>query len=77
MNAPEFDSKIKISISLMIGMISSAFILGGMITKVTDLNEMIIQEVGGLRSDWEREMKMQHERNKKLEAEIEKLKEKH
>ena len=75
MNAPEFDSKIKISISLLVTFISAAFVLGGMITKINDLNNMILQEVGGLRSDWERELKTQHELNKKLDTEVEALKE--
>lgn len=54
---------------------SLSFTLGSIWTRVSDLNELIIQEVGGLRSDWEREMKMQHERNKKYEQALDDLKE--
>ena len=77
MNAPEFDKKINISLGLIIGLVVASFTLGGVVSKVLSqeaeiqsVRDYVGQEVGGLRSDWERN-------NKKVEKEIDYLKGKH
>lgn len=80
-NIPEEIQKIKIGNTpflTVLWYIGIGFIIGGLITKQIDTNEMVInnresakeyteQEVGGLRADWERENKEVHRRLNKLE----------
>ena len=47
-----------------------AFSLGVLYTKVVDTDAKVIDEVGGLRSDWERDKKEQDRRLEKLEEYI-------
>lgn len=61
MNAPEFDKKVNVSFSLLIGLVISAFALGGTVSKILSQEQEIHElklhlegEVDGLRSDWER-----------------------
>jgi len=61
MDAPEFSKKVNISIGLLISLIAGAFTIGGLVTRVVsqekemqELHQFAIDEVSGLRSDWER-----------------------
>lgn len=80
-NIPEEIQKIKIGNTpflTVLWYISIGFVIGGLITKQIDTNEMVInnrksakeyteQEVSGLRADWERENEEVHRRLNKLE----------
>lgn len=59
--------KIPVSIGLIIWIACISFSLGALYTRVMDLNEKLIDEVGGLRTDWERDRLQQNERLNKLE----------
>ena len=61
MNAPELEKKVNISIGLLVGMVVSSFTLGGLVARIIsqekemqELHQFAIDEVSGLRSDWER-----------------------
>ena len=61
MNAPELNQKVSISIGLLVGLVAGAFTIGGLVTRVVsqekemqELHKFAIDEVSGLRSDWER-----------------------
>jgi len=67
----EFSKKlppVTIGFIVWIGII--AFSLGVLYTKVIDTDAKVIDEVGGLRSDWERDKKEQDRRLEKLEEYI-------
>ena len=64
MSAPELEGKIRVSYALILGIVASAFTIGGVVTKITsqaeeiqEVRRYVEQEVGGLRSDWERRYK--------------------
>lgn len=78
MDAPEFSKKVNISLSFLIGLIISAFTLGGTVSKILaqekeiqELKTYLEGEVDGLRSDWERRYKDD------VKPRLEKLEEKH
>ena len=78
MDAPEFNKKVNISLSFLIGLIISAFTLGGTVSKILaqekeiqEMKEYLEGEVSGLRSDWER----RYQDN--IKPRLEKLEEKH
>ena len=77
MNPPELNREIKVSIGLVVTLITISFSLGSMWTRISDLNDMILQEVGGLRADWERERTQQIKLNDKILKDIEALKDEH
>jgi len=64
----EFSKKLpSITLGFIIWVAIIAFSLGVLYTKVIDTDEKVIDEVGGLRSDWERDKKEQDRRLEKLE----------
>lgn len=77
MNAPELAKEVKVSIGLLVGLVVSAFTLGGVVVKVLDNDKQLedtkrfmLDEVSGLRSDWERRYRDNiNPRLEKLEAE--------
>ena len=71
MSPEEFSKKlppVTIGFIVWIGII--AFSLGVLYTKVIDTDAKVIDEVGGLRSDWERDKKEQDRRLEKIEEYI-------
>ncbi len=56
MSAPELNNKVNVSISLIMGLVIAAFSLGGVVTGILGLSGKIDAEVGGLRSDMNREI---------------------
>lgn len=86
MSIPETSNKVNVSISLIMALAISAFSLGGVVTgllglesRITEVQkkskELVEQEVGGLRSDWERQELIDKERaesiNKRIDRKIE------
>lgn len=63
----DFKKKIPVSLGLLIWIACISFSLGALYTRVMDLNEKLIDEVGGLRADWDRDRIHQNERLNKLE----------
>jgi L-cystine uptake protein TcyP (sodium:dicarboxylate symporter family) len=64
----EFSKKLpSITLGFIIWVAIIAFSLGVLYTKVIDTDAKVIDEVGGLRSDWERDKKEQDRRLEKLE----------
>ena len=63
----DFKHKIPVSISLLIWIAIVSFSMGGLYTRVMDLNEKMVDEIGGLRADWDRDRIQQNERLNKLE----------
>jgi hypothetical protein len=64
MNAPELEKKVNISIGLLLGLVVGSFTIGGLVTRIVsqekemmELHQFAIEEVEGLRSDWERRYK--------------------
>ena len=85
---PELKEKSGISLGLTIALIVAAFVVGtvfagylGLHVEVKAVDTKVIDEVGGLRSDWERSRKEDKEHNdafhKYLEQEIKEAIEKH
>lgn len=67
----EFSKKLpSITLGFIIWVAMIAFSLGVLYTKVIDTDEKVIDEVGGLRSDWERDKAEQDRRLEKLEEAI-------
>ncbi len=72
MEAPELNKKINVSLSLLIGLVIASFTLGGVVSKlmsqeneIKEVKEFLLEEVSGLRSDWER--RYYDDVNKRLE----------
>jgi len=74
MNAPEFNNKINISLVALAMLVTAAFSIGVFSVGILGLNGKIVDEVGGLRSDWERENKTINEKieglNKRIDRKI-------
>lgn len=74
MNAPEFNNKINISLAALAMLVTAAFSIGVFSVGILGLNGKIVDEVGGLRSDWERENKTINEKieglNKRIDRKI-------
>ena len=76
MNAPELSKEVKVSIGLLVSLAVGAFTLGGIVVKVLDndrqledTKEFMLDEVNGLRTDWERRYRDNiNPRLEKLEA---------
>lgn len=75
MNAPELNNKINISLAALAMIVCAAFSIGVFSVGIVGLNGKIVDEVGGLRSDWERENKAVQEKfealNKRIDRKIE------
>jgi len=78
MDAPEFNKKVNISLSFLIGLVISAFTLGGTVSKILsqekeihEMRDYLEGEISGLRSDWER----RYQDN--IKPRLEKLEDKH
>lgn len=56
MNFPEQNNKIKVSVALIMALVIASFLLGGVVTGILGLDGKIVDEVGGLRKDMEREI---------------------
>lgn len=56
MNAPELNNKYNVSMGLIVSIAIAAFSLGGVVTGILGLDGKIEDEVGGLRSDMNREI---------------------
>lgn len=68
MGMPEdFKGKVSVSIGLIIWIAIISFSMGALYTRVMDLNEKIVDEIGGLRADWDRDRESQEKRLEKLE----------
>lgn len=70
----DFDKKTTVTLGLIIWIAGVSFSMGMIYKSIIDndkehlqIKEYIQQEVGGLRSDWERENKEVHRRLEKLE----------
>jgi hypothetical protein len=63
----DFKHKIPVSIGLLIWISIISFSMGTLYKSVVDLNEKLVDEIGGLRADWERDRVQQNERLNKLE----------
>lgn len=63
----DFKNKIPVTIGLLIWIATISFSLGALYTRVMDLNEKLVDEVGGLRADWDRDRVEQNKRIEKLE----------
>lgn len=80
--APELKGRVSVSLYLIVTMLVAAFSLGGVITKVLDNDtqrqeqkEFLLEEIQGLRSDWERQYNQVIDpRLKDLEDEVKKIK---
>jgi L-cystine uptake protein TcyP (sodium:dicarboxylate symporter family) len=67
----EFSKKLPpMTIGFIVWIAMIAFSLGVLYTKVIDTDAKVIDEVGGLRSDWDRDKKEQDRRLEKLEEYI-------
>lgn len=88
MSAPELNNKVNVSISLIVALVIAAFSLGGVVTGLLGLEskinqvdqsakDYIEQEVGGLRSDWERQNAIEKEINEALNKRIDRKIENH
>lgn len=68
MTPEEFGKKLPpMTLGFMIWVAMIAFSLGVLYTKVIDTDSKVVDEVGGLRSDWERDKAEQDRRLEKLE----------
>lgn len=68
MGPEEFNNKLNsVSVGLLVWLAGIAFSLGVLYTKVIDTDTKVIDEVSGLRADWERDRKEQDRRLEKLE----------
>lgn len=74
MNAPELGQKVSISIGLVVAIIVMSFSLGGMVTGLLGLNGKIVDEVGGVRNDMNREVELLYKEiesnNKRVDRKI-------
>ena len=68
MGPEEFSKKLdSVSIGFLVWIAGIAFSLGVLYTKVIDTDAKVVDEVSGLRSDWERDKAEQDRRLEKLE----------
>ena len=68
MGPEEFSKKLSsVSIGFLVWIAMIAFSLGVLYTKVIDTDAKVVDEVSGLRSDWERDKAEQDRRISKLE----------
>jgi len=68
MGPEEFGKKLSsVSIGFLVWIAMIAFSLGVLYTKVIDTDAKVVDEVSGLRSDWERDKAEQDRRLEKLE----------
>jgi len=68
MTPEEFGRKLPpMTLGFIIWVAMIAFSLGVLYTKVVDTDRLVVDEVGGLRSDWERDKSEQDRRLEKLE----------
>ena len=68
MTPEEFGRKLPpMTLGFIIWVAMIAFSLGVLYTKVVDTDRPVVDEVGGLRSDWERDKSEQDRRLEKLE----------
>ena len=68
MTPDEFSRKLPpLSLGFLVWVAMIAFSLGVLYTKVIDTDAKVVDEVGGRRSDWERDKEEQDRRLEKLE----------
>lgn len=68
MGPEEFGKKLNsVSIGFLVWIAMIAFSLGVLYTKVIDTDAKVVDEVSGLRSDWERDKAEQDRRLEKIE----------
>lgn len=70
MAVPESNNKVNVSIGLIMAIVAASFTLGGLVTGVLGLDGKIVDEVGGLRKDVERENILLREEIKRVEDKI-------
>ena len=64
---PELSKKMNLSFGAVLTLVVFAFIIGFEAAAIYGLSEKLNDEVGGLRSDWDRDRMMQNERIQRLE----------
>lgn len=70
MTPKDFDRQIRVSIALLVWVAIIAFNLGMLYSRVFAIEDKMVDEIGGLRADWERDRAEQNRRLENIENKV-------